>query len=152
MDSRGWERHQTRSSVTLDESYRERLQRSIQHLRHTSHVGDTPHLQQPSHSLLVPRHDSSMQAQATPIETMECRGQFGWKHRKRNECLDGRLDGQGEQLPRSKGRNNSNKRGRLLLIIDVRSRQGAVEEIYVRDGDSVYALAEGFIARCVGCA
>lgn len=35
----------------------------------------------------------------------------------------------------------------LLLVIDVQNKQGSVEEIYVRDGDSAYRLAEDFVLR-----
>lgn len=39
----------------------------------------------------------------------------------------------------------------LLLIIDVQSKQGSVEEVCVRDGDSAYCLAEDFVLRWVNC-
>lgn len=44
------------------------------------------------------------------------------------------------------------KKGRLMLIIDVQSKRGAVEEVHVRDGDSAYLLAKGFVVRQVKCA
>ncbi|CBJ28650.1 hypothetical protein Esi_0117_0009 [Ectocarpus siliculosus] len=34
-----------------------------------------------------------------------------------------------------------------MLIIDVQSRRGAVEEVYVRDGDNAFDLARGFIIQ-----
>lgn len=38
--------------------------------------------------------------------------------------------------------------GELLVVIDVQSKkQGAVKEIFVRDGDNAYRLAEDFVLR-----
>lgn len=52
-----------------------------------------------------------------------------------------------QQQPRAEGHHQN--RGRLLLIIDVQSRRGAVEEVSCREGDNCFDLARGFIVRRV---
>lgn len=59
-----------------------------------------------------------------------------------------RLDRRLEDIAREPSPEPDKKTGPILLIIDVQSsKRGAIEEVCVHEGDSVFHLADAFISR-----
>ena len=158
--SRGWKINQSPVYPSLDHNYRKRLRRSIEYLRQKNRLGYDDGSSTESRWEWCggsPTDDETQEHRLRQIKgchsspkTLPTDGVYH-RHQKAvcpgriERLVRGQLDTHGKHL-RSRGRGR--KRGRLLLIIDVQSRQGAIEEVYVREGDNVFLLAEAFTIRC----
>lgn len=149
---------QPQGRAPFDENYRDRVRRSIEYLRQTSQVGTALGAPLPRKSTIpgdnTHSHDgvqlSSLAARRREVpRSMLLAGGIGHGGRekgfhRRGDVGVARTADEGLlRLPWPR----CQKRGRLLLIIDVQSNRGAVEEVHVRTGDSTFLLARGFVAR-----
>lgn len=152
------------SGATRHENYRESVRRSIEYLRRTSQLG--PENGSAAFLSWKRMHSSTIAAAADryaakrPIvaQLQQDREPVagGRLHHERRynhgdvDDVDKQADveqQQQQQQPLSK--RHQYNRGRLLLIIDVQSRRGAVEEVSCHEGDNCFDLARGFITRRV---
>lgn len=157
--SQGRQVLQPQGRAPFDENYRDRVRRSIEYLRQTSQVGTALGAPLPRKSTRpgdnTCSHDdvqlqrSSLAARRREVpRSMLLAGGIGNGERekglhRRGDVGVGSSDKELLDLPWPR----CQKKGRLLLIIDVQSNHGAVEEVHVRTGDSTFLLARGFVAR-----
>lgn len=77
--------------------------------------------------------------------------QMGNRQQPQGSACSGRverLDRRLEDIASEPSPKPDKKSGPILLIIDVQSsKRGAIDEVFVREGDSVYHLADTFISR-----
>lgn len=146
------------------------VRQSIEYLRRTSQVGTEDSTAFPSgkrtdssfpeaagrHAGPVPQQEQEEQSwrgtgcSSSRFDDNVNKELAGWQHQRRNQedaLLQMQQQPQQQQQP-PRDKVNPKKRGRLMLIIDVQSKRGAVEEVYCREGDNCFDLAKGFIMRC----
>ena len=137
----------------------DRVRRSIEYLRHTSRLGTTT-----DDTAFLPRkrmHGTfSVPAGRCAASVPQREGQEVQQPRQDPTACAPRYDEQATEGQRQQDmvplvqqqqqqrwtRENQGRR-RIMLIIDVQSRRGAVEEVHCREGDNCFDLARGFIER-----
>lgn len=158
--SQGRQVPQPQTCPPFDENYRDRVRRSIEYLRQTSQVGTELGAALPR-KITIPGD-----ARSHGGVKLQCPSPTARRREVLRSALAVEDTGSGRResafrgggdarvgattITRSKGVlpwPKCQKRGRLLLIIDVQSNRGAVEEVHVRTGDSAFLLARGFVAR-----
>lgn len=154
--SQGRQILQPQSCASFDENYRERVRRSIEYLRQTSQVGTALGAALPR-NITIPGDTRSHGGVKLRCPSLAAR------HREipRSAIVAEGIGSSGRERGFRAGDDagvgaaakgllpwpKRQKRGRLLLIIDVQSNRGAIEEVHVRTGDSTFFLARGFVAR-----
>lgn len=157
--SQGRQILQPQSCAPFDQNYRDRVRRSIEYLRQTSQVGTALGAAPPrkntipgdtrSHGGAKLRCPSpAARRREMPTSALAAEG-TGSGRRERGFHGGGDVSVGAAAQKGLPPWPKCQKRGRLLLIIDVQSNRGAVEEVHVRTGDSTFLLARGFVARWV---
>lgn len=154
--SQGQQIFQSQTCAPFDENYRDRVRRSIEYLRQTSQVG-TELAATPPRKITIPGD-----ARSHGGVKLQCPSPTARRREVLRSALTAEGIGSGPRESAFHGVGDARvgattkgvlpwpkcqKRGRLLLIIDVQSNRGAVEEVHVRTGDSAFLLARGFVAR-----
>lgn len=178
-DCRGWQQRrqpQQRTSpraASLDEKSRERVRRSIEYLRQTSQFG--PENGSAAYLSWKRAHSSTMAAAPDryaarapiliqqqvrePMSGGDLYNGSRYNHRgvdyvdkqaaDEHKQLEQRRQEALREMQQQRPWAERHRWGRLLLIIDVQSRRGAVEEVSCHEGDNCFDLARGFIIRRV---